>query len=424
MTPSTMPATTMDRAIPRTSRRIRTAAVSLALLAAAAAAWIVTRGSGGRSLRVPRDHLVIQPVTRGPFEDVAPVTAEVAPPRSVYLDAVEGGRVERVLVEPGAQVTAGQLLVELSSPTLQLDVISREAQVTEQLNQLRDVELALEQARIAQDRERVELDYQLERSSSAVKRLRDLAPVGAVAAADVEAAEQEHTYLGRRRQLAVEAAAVNDGLRHRQLSQMRESAKVLREHLAFARRHLESLDLRAPVAGTLSALDVQVGQSLAHGQRAGQIDLAGVKLVARVDQFYADRVTVGCRARTTLAGRDHTLTVTKVYPLVESGRFAVDLAFDGDPPADLRRGQALPLRIVLGETTEAVIAPSGPFLDASGGHWIFVLSADGERATRRSITVGRRNPQQIEIVQGLAPGERVVTSSYEHYQTLTELALD
>jgi HlyD family secretion protein len=205
---------------------------------------------------------------------------------------------------------------------------------------------------------------------------------------------------------------------------MRESSKVLREHLAFARHHLESLDLRAPVAGTLSALDVQVGQSLAQGQRAGQIDLAGVKLVARVDQFYADRVAVGAHARTTIADHEHALTVTKVYPLVEGGRFAVDLAFDAAPPADLRRGQALPLRIVLGETTQAILAPSGPFLDATGGHWIFVMSADGQRATRRPITVGRRNPQQIEIVRGLAPGERVVTSSYEHYQTLTELALD
>lgn len=416
----------MDRAIDsRTRRRAHLRRLAIAIgcagVIAAGAAVAATR-SGGTSMRTRRDHLRIDAVVQAPYDDFVPVTGEVAPPRSVFLDAVEGGRIERVLVEPGATVTAGQLLVELSNPTMQLDVISREAQVTEQLNQLRTVELALEQARLAQDRERVEIDYQLERSASSVHRLRELAPSGAIAAADLEAAEQEHAYLGRRRRLAAESAAVNDGLRRRQLEQLQSSAKVLREHLGFARRHLDSLDLRAPVDGTLTALDVQVGQLLGHGQRAGQIDVAGpFKIVAKVDQFYADRIAVGQRA-VMASAHEHDLTVTKVYPLVDAGRFTVDLAFAGTAPADLRRGQAVPLRLVLGATAPAVVIPNGPFLEDTAGRWIFVVA--GDRATRRAIEIGRRNPRLVEVVRGLAPGERVVTSSYQTFLTAAELALD
>ena len=415
----------MDRAIVHSPRRLPRAALAIAVTAAiAAAVWWAAGRRGGTRLRVERDHVTVGDVVRGPFEDVVPVTGEVAPPRAVFLDTVEGGRVERVLVEPGAQVTAGQLLVELSNPTLQLDVISREAQVTEQLNQLRNVELALEQARIEQRRERVELDYQIERAASARQRLRELAPVGAVARADLEAAEQEHTYLVHRRELATDAATVGDRMRHRQLEQLRESATVLREHLAFARRHLTSLEIRAPVSGTLSSLDAQVGQSLAHGQRAGQIDVAGdFKIVAKLDQFYADRVTVGRPAVLTIGDRTHALTVAKLYPLVDGGRFTVDLTFTGPAPVDLRRGQALPLRITLGETTQSIVAPSGGFLDDSGGRWAFVLTPDGSRAVRRDIAIGRKTTQQVEILRGLAPGERIVTSSYQTYRDITELVL-
>jgi HlyD family secretion protein len=417
----------MDRAIDANARRrarLRrlVLATAIAGVIAAGGAYAATR-SGGRSLRVDRSHLTIDTVARASYDDFVPVSGEALPQRSVFLDAVEGGRVERVLVEPGATVTAGQLLVELSNPTLQLDVISREAQVTEQLNQLRTVELALEQARLAQDRERVEIDYQLERAASAVERLRQLAPSGAVAAADLEAAEQEHSYLRRRRALAVESAAVNDGLRRRQLAQLQGSAVTLREHLGFARRHLGTLELRAPVDGTLTALDAQVGQLLGHGQRAGQIDVAGpFKIVAKVDQFYADRIRVGQRAVMTDGAGDHALTVAKVYPLVDAGRFTVDLTFTGDAPADLRRGQAVAVRLVLGDTTDAVVVPTGPFLVDSAGRFVFVV--DGDRAVRRAVELGRHNPRQVEVVRGLAPGERVVTSSYRTYLTASELTLD
>jgi HlyD family secretion protein len=209
-------------------------------------------------------------------------------------------------------------------------------------------------------------------------------------------------------------------------SQIRATCKL--DHfarLAFARRHLGSLELRAPVSGTLSSLDAQVGQSLAQGQRAGQIDVAGdFKVVAKVDQFYADRIAVGRAAHMVVGDRQHELAVAKIYPLVDGGRFTVDLTFTGAAPADLRRGQVLPFRITLGETTQSIVAPSGGFLDDSGGRYAFVLTADGSRAVRRDIQIGRKTPQQVEILRGLAAGERIVTSSYQTYRDITELVLE
>jgi len=425
----------MDRAIvaPR-ARRIRRAAVATAaVLAVGAALWL---RPAHRSLRVERDRVAITEVTRGPFEDFLPLTGSAAPPRSVFLDVPEGGRVERVLVEPGAAVTAGELLIQLSNPALQLDVISREAQVTEQLNNLRNTELALAQARLQQESALIDVDTELERDQASTRRLHALwdLGMGAVPTEQVEESDRLLRYHQHRREFLLKEQAIGDRLRHRQLEQLASSTTMLQKHLEFARDHLRDLEVRAPFSGTLSSLDVQLGQSLSRGQRTGQIDLPGpFKLVAHVDQFYAARVAIAQVAKLA-GGADQpaapgdnlpcALRVTKIYPLVEQGQFTIDLEFTTPAPANLRRGQLLQIRLFVGQTAAAVLVPNAAFAEHTGGRWVFVVSRDGRHATRRAIELGRRNPRYLEVVAGLVPGERIVTSSYALYAEIDELELD
>jgi HlyD family secretion protein len=414
----------MDRAIvvsrPRRVRRVALA-VATAGAALAALAWL---RPAHRSLRVERAHVVLGDVVRGKFEDFIPLIGNAAPRRSVFLDISEGGRVERILVEPGAVVATGDLLVQLSNPQLQLDVISREAQVTEQLNNLRNTELAIAQAKLQQEGDLIDVDSQLERYQTASHRLHTVSEIGGVSTEQVDEADRLLRFYQRRREFLIRQRAIGDRLHGRQLEQLTSSTTTLQSHLEFARDHLHDLEIRAPYAGTLSSLDVQLGQSLSRGQRAGQIDLPGpFKLTAHIDQFYSGRVAIGQTARlATDAGA--ALKVAKVYPLVEQGQFAVDLEFTGAPPADLRRGQALQIRLFISEAADAVLAPNGAFVEHSGGHWAFVVSRDGRRATRRAIDIGRRNPHFLEVRAGLVAGDRIVTSSYADYTEIDELELD
>jgi len=426
----------MDRAIvaPR-ARRARRALLA-ALAAAAAIGAAVWLRPPHRSLRVERDRLAIAEVTRGAFEDFLPLTGSAAPPRSVFLDVPEGGRVERVLVEPGAAVAAGDLLIQLSNPALQLDVISREAQVTEQLNNLRNTELALAQARLQQESALIDVDTELERYQTSSRRLHALWELGTVPTEEVEESDRLLRYHQHRREFLLKEQAIGDRLRHRQLEQLASSTTMLQKHLEFARDHLRDLEVHAPFAGTLSSLDVQLGQSLSRGQRTGQIDLPGpFKLIAHVDQFYAGRVAIGQVATAVSAGSPPAgpaadpaaagaLRVTKIYPLVEQGQFTIDLEFTTAPPANLRRGQLVQIRLFVGQTATAVLVPNAAFVEHTGGRWVFVVSRDGRRATRRPLELGRRNARYLEVIAGVLPGEHIVTSSYAPYAEIDELELD
>jgi HlyD family secretion protein len=384
-----------------------------------AAIWLA-RGSA--ALRVDRAALQLATVTRGTFEDFIPLTGEVVPPETVLLDAVEGGRIERILVEDGARVTAGQPLVQLSNPAIQLDVISRETQLTEQLNNLRNSELVLEQTRVALEREQVDLEYQAKKSKRNAAMYAALSPEGAVARADDDDAQDAAVYYARRVGVLRRAQAIDEQMRRRQLGQLKESEAALTRNMEFTHRQLEHLEVRAPIDGTLTALDVRVGQSVARGARLGQIDVHGAfKLAAKVDQFYAGRVVVGQRATLAMAGHDYALTVAKVYPRVDAGRFTIDLTFR-EPPPELRRGQTLQLRLFVGEAVETLLIPNGAYLERTAGNWVFVLA--GASAARRAVQLGRKNPRFVEVLGGLAAGETVVVSSYNTYGDATAITLD
>jgi HlyD family secretion protein len=381
--------------------------------ATAALAVFLVFAPSGDSQTVEASRITVSTVSKGVFEDFLPLRGRVTPSLTVFLDAVEGGRVEQILVEDGANVQKGQLLAIMSNAQLQLDVLSREAQVTEQLNIMRGQELALERNRLESRRNLVEADWQLSRLKRQLDRDGALVEKGWVPRKTFNDTKDEYGYHQNRKQVLLESQRTDERLQASQLAQLRAAATTLQKNLEVARANLDSLNLRAPVTGQLSGFTLQVGQSMGRGERLGQIDSPGRnKLVAGVDEFYLGRVQVGQKATVDVGGKTYDLKVTKIYPTVRNGEFEVDLAFLGDEPSGIQRGQTIQTKLTLGDPSPATLIPAGSFYNDTGGNWVFVVSPDGDSAEKRQVRLGRRNSQFIEVLDGLQPGERVITSPY------------
>lgn len=381
--------------------------------AAVALAGFLVFAPTGDSQTVEASRITISTVSKGVFEDFLPLRGRVTPSLTIFLDAVEGGRVEQILVEDGANVQKGQLLAIMSNAQLQLDVLSREAQVTEQLNIMRGQELALERNRLESRSSLVEADYQLSRLKRQLDRDAALVEKGWVPRKTFNDSKDEFAYQQNRKQVLLESQHTDERLQASQLAQLRAAATTLQKNLAVARMNLDTLNLRAPVTGQLSGFTLQVGQSMGRGERLGQIDSPGRnKLLAGVDEFYLGRVEVGQKATVEVAGKTYPLKVTKIYPTVRNGEFEIDLAFIGDEPGGIQRGQTIQTRLTLGDPVPATLIPAGSFYNDTGGNWVFVVSPDGDSAEKRNVRLGRRNSQFIEVLDGLQPGEEVVTSPY------------
>lgn len=417
----------MDRRVGKSRwRRYGPAAGGAAAVVFAAFALWIARPAGGSVQTVSGDRLEIAAVERGLFEDFIPARGRAEPARTVYLDSVEGGRVESVEVRDGADVEAGDLLVVLSNSQLQLDVLSREAEVAQQLNNMRSLELDLERTQLDHRRNLVELDYQITRLTRVVERRQQLVDRNAASEAELQDAVDELNYFQERRAVTIEARDTDERLMQTQMEQIRESTVRLERNLEVARRNLENLNVRAPVSGVVTALDAEIGQSLMPGQRLGQIDSPNeFKLTVSLDEFYLSRVSLGLEAQAEVGGEPYRSRVSRIFPQVEEGQFTAELLFDeeGAPPA-LRRGQSLSLRLYLGEAEEALVLPAGAFLAETGGNWAFVLIESGAAAERRAVRTGRRNSRLVEVVDGLEEGDRVVTSSYEPFGDVERLELN
>lgn len=387
-------------------------------------ATVVMDASGGRSFKVAEGRIVVSTVTEGTFEDFIPVRGRVTPLKTVFLDAIEGGRVERVLVEDGTMLKKGDLIVELSNTTLQLEVTRNEALVTEQLNNMRTIELSLEQNRLSHKRNLVEINYQIKRLERQVTRERELIKTNAISQSQLDQTEDELEYYRNRRAITLESQATDARLQETQLKFLKTSGDQLETSLVYARKNLSALNVRAPVDGKLSGFNVEIGQSINRGGRLGQIDdPENYKLTANIDEFYLGRVDLGQEANFERGGDNFTMQIAKIYPQVANGQFEVDFVFEGEQPEGIRRGQTLQTKLTLGDATKATLIPNGAFYQDTGGNWVFVVTPEGDQAVKRNVRLGRRNSRYIEVLEGLEVGERVVTSPYTSFVEMDRLKL-
>ena len=415
----------MDRVVAKKTPMGKKVAYGVgALLAALFIYWLVGMLLGGRTLSVNSQRIFVSDVTVGTFEDFIPLRGRLVPRSTVYLDAIEGGRVEEVLVEDGTLVSAGDPIARLSNTNLQLEVLGREAAVTEQLNNMRTIELQLEQNRLSHKRNLVEIDYQIIRLNRSIERQRELAEQNLVSQSTVDELQDELDYYTNRREVTLESQATDARLQEAQLAQLKAAGTQLETSLTYARKNLEDLNVRAPVDGKLSGFNIEIGQSIVRGGRLGQIDDPdGYKLNVQIDEYYLGRVDIGQTAIAEIGRDTYDLRIAKIYPQVNNGQFEVDMIFDGEPE-NVRRGQTMQVRLTLGDNSDALLIPNGAFYQETGGNWIFVVSADGTEAVRRNVRLGRRNTDYIEVLDGLEPGEKVITSPYTSYVGMDRLTLD
>ncbi len=418
----------MDRRVEKktwTPKRI--ALIVGVVLFVALIAWALLGQGGGRRLNVERDRLTISTVERGTFQEYVSVTGNALPLRTIYLDAVVGGQVEEKFVEEGAVVAAGQPILRLSNDQLTLQTLGNEAQLAEQINNIRNTRLALDQNELNLRQQLTQLEYDLTRLRREYERSRELFDRRVIAEQEFQQIRDEYEYTQRRLALTRQGYRQDSLARSMQLQQMDGQLTRLQQNLALVQTTTDNLVVRAPLAGQLTALDAEVGASKPAGSRFGQIDdLDGVKVRVPIDEHYIARVAPGQTGQTTVAGRDYALVVTKVFPEVRDGRFEVDMEFadrGGDAVPDVRRGQSLRIRLELGDSTEALLLPRGGFFTTTGGNWVYVLTEDGDEAVRHPIRLGRQNPQFFEVAEGLQPGDRVVTSGYDTFGDADRLVL-
>lgn len=415
----------MDRKIEKKTWTIKRIVI-FSLVAALSSAVIYTLifGDASSKLNVALEKTTISEVSEGPFQEFIPVTGNVMPIKTIYLDAIEGGRVEKIFVEEGSFVQTGNELLKLSNTRLQLDIINREAQLLEQINNLRNTRLAMEQNRLTLKAQLLDLDYQIQQQKRQYEQNVELMKQNLVSQTEFDQSREQYEYLVKRRAITIESQRQDSVMRVVQVKQLEGSVGLLQSNLNVIKQNLENLTLRAPISGQLTSLNAEIGESKAAGQRLGQIDvLDGFKLRVAIDEHYIARINIGQSGEFDFAGNTFGLTIKKVYPEVLNGRFEVDMHFESDEPDGIRRGQTMHIRLELGDLSDAILLPRGGFYQKTGGNWVYVVDPSGEFAVRRDIKIGRQNPQVFEVLSGLTPGDRVITSSYDYYGDIEKLIL-
>ena len=394
----------------------RRAVVALgALVAAGLLAWAVA-GSAAGGLRVSRRSITVSTVTRGEFNDFIRVSGRVAPISVVQLSPEEGGIVREKVVEEGASVKAGDVILRLSNSNLDLQILNAEAELAEKQNLLRNTQVAMQQDKLANEQERIQLNMEAERKGRGASQSERLYAQKFISREECLQAREDYELALRKKALVEERLRQDSVYRTVQMEQMEDNLANMRRNVVLIRERKSKLEVRAPIDGELGLLDVELGQSITAGQMVGQInDMSDYKIEAKIDEHYIDRVTGGLPAEFERQESKFALRVRKVFPEVREGRLRTDFVFDGDRPDNIRSGQTYYINLQLGEPTECLMIPKGAFFASTGGQWIFVLSADGSKAFRRPIRIGRQNPQTYEVLDGLEAGERVLTSGYEAF---------
>ncbi|MFC6861443.1 efflux RND transporter periplasmic adaptor subunit [Zunongwangia atlantica] len=386
--------------------------------------FVLLSSSGSTKLNVEKERISINTVKKDIFQENIPVNGVVMPITTIYLDALEGGRVEEKLAEDGAMMKKGEPILRLSNTDLELSLVNQETQVYNLLTQMQRTQNASRENTINKLNQLTEVKSSLREAERRYKLNKKLFDKGAVA--EQEYLETKNNYNYQKDRLALtERVLQQDSISSKQENvQARESYEKTRKALELMRKKVEDLVVRAPVDGQLTSLDAEIGQSKSKGERLGQIDvISGYKVRVDVDEHYISRIYAGQQGSFNFDGKKYTLEIKKVYTQVANGRFQVDMTFLEEAPEKIRRGQTLQIRVALSQEKEAVLIPKGGFFQETGGNWIFKVSEDGSIAYKTDIQLGSQNTEYYEVISGLEPGDQVITSSYSNYEDIQELVL-
>jgi HlyD family secretion protein len=416
----------VDRVIKKkkwSTKRLLTIGGIAALVLLAFGSYYFT--SGKSRLNVNLDRITIATVSKGPFQETIPVNGVVLPISSIYLDATEGGRVEQKYVEDGAILKKGEPIVRLSNTDIQLQMVTQQTNVYNLLTQMQIASNAAQQNTVTKMNQVTDVESLLREAKRVYDLDKTLYEKKAIGFQEYQQSKNNYDYYVQKKKLTDQIMAQDSVSNAQQVSQAKQSVVGAQMAMDVLRKKAGDLVVRAPVDGQLTSLDAEIGQSIKQGDRLGQVDvLTGFKVRVDVDEHYISRIYTGLKGKFTFADSTYDLKIFKVYTQVNTGgHFQVDMSFVGPAPKGIRRGQTLQILLALSEEKQAILVPRGGFYQQTGGNWIFKVSEDGKKAYRVDIQLGNQNPEYYEVLQGLNPGEKVITSSYENYGTMQELIL-
>jgi HlyD family secretion protein len=415
----------MDIVLPKknwTNKKFAITVGSAVIILLAGAAYYFSTGKSRADIDAER--ITISTVSKGAFKEYIQVSGVVSPVSTIYLDAIEGGRVEQKYVEDGVMMKKGEPILKLSNTDLELSLVNQETAVFNLLTQIQISGNAARQNTITKLNQMADAENAWKEAERVYKMNKQLLEVKAIALQEFKQSQIVYDYQLKRKKLTEQILKQDSSSTRLELEQTKKSYERTQNALAVMHKKVDDLTVRAPIDGQLTSMDVEIGQNKNKGERLGQIDvLSGFKVRADIDEHYISRIFNGLQGDFTFNNKTYQLKITKVFTQVTDARFQVDMMFIGKAPDDIRRGQTLPIRLVLSDETQAVILPRGGFFQQTGGNWIFKLSTLDHTAYKVDIELGRQNPKYYEVLQGLKPGDKVITSGYENYDNINELML-
>lgn len=412
----------MDRKIEKSKWKKYKSFILMAVGALAVVVTLVLGAQGGDTLKIDNRRIAISTVKSGDFQEFIPLSGTVVPIKTYFLDAIEGGRVETKYIEAGTFVEKGDKIISLANTNLLLDIMYREAELFQQSNNLRNTKLAMQQNRLNIQSQLLDLNYQILQSKRVYERNKKLADKRMISGEEFESTRDDYQYLLKKRVLTLQSFEQDSIYREVQVHQLETGLQRMQDNMEIVKQNLDNLVLTAPVSGQLTSLNAEIGEAKVRGERLGQIDiLDGFKVSTPVDEHFITRVQLNQSARFSIGSTEYIIRLTKIYPEVVNGQFRIELEFDEAEPEDIRRGQTLHMRLELGNSEQALLLRRGGFYQDTGGQWVYVLDEGGESASKREIKLGRQNQDFYEVLEGLEPGDKVITSSYSQFGDYEQL---
>ena len=416
----------MDRVIEKKNKLFskRNIWIMVAVILVLLVAWNIFFGDKSSRLNVEKEKITIEAIDQDVFKDYIAVIGTVEPIKTIFLDAVEGGRVEEIMIEEGNMVSKGDEIIRLSSTDLILRISDYEAQAARSINQLREARMSMQRDKINKEEQMIELEKALRQVKRAFNNNKKLYRNDHISEEEFLQSKEQYETTKKKLDLVREAYHQDSIFREAQVSSLEKSVDRMEEGLEIVREKLENLTVKAPIKGELASLEPEIGEVITHGTRIGKINiLEDYKLNVEIDEHYIARVRRGLTGSFDYTGKTFDLELTKKYPEVNQGQFTVDMEFVNDEPVDINIGQTFRIKLELGQSKTAVLIPRGGFYQSTGGQWVYVVDKSGEFAYKRDIRIGRQNPKYYEVLEGLQPGERVIVSSYDNFNEVDKLML-